>query len=165
MDLVTPNIGLVFWTTVTFIILLFVLGKYAWPAITSAIAKREAYIANAIRVADKANERFERIKEERASILAEAREEQNRILKEVHALKEKLIEEAKTQAQAEADKIIKEARIAIQSEKEQAMKDVKTQVATLSIGVASKVLRKNLEADDSQLELVNKILDGVKSLN
>ncbi len=165
MELFNPETGLLIWMLIVFLSVLAILGKFAWPAITQAIAKREQHIANAIRIANEANDRFERIKGERDAIIAAAREEQNNILKEVHALKEKLIEEAKNQAKAEAAKIIEEARITIKGEKEQALKDIKNQVAIISVGVATKVLRKNLESDESQLELVNKILDGVKSLN
>ena len=165
MDLVTPNIGLVFWTTLTFLILLFILGKYVWPVITQALAKREQYIANAIRVADEANTRFERIKEERSAIIAAAREEQNNILKEVHALREKLIEEAKEQATFEANRIISDARTAIKAEKEQALKEVRNEVAILSVSIAGKVLHLNLESDKAQMDLVNTLLDDVKTLN
>lgn len=165
MELFNPETGLIIWMLIVFLSVLFVLGKYAWPAITGAIAKREQYIANAIRVADEANEKLERIKDERNEILGKAREEQNNILKEVQALKEQLIEEAKTKAKIEAEKMIEDARQSINAEKEQALKEVKNQVARLSVDIASRVLRKNLEGDEAQLELVNKIFDEVKILN
>jgi F-type H+-transporting ATPase subunit b len=165
MELFNPEKGLIIWMLVVFLSVLFILWKFAWPYITSAIAKREQYIANAVKVADEANEKLERIKEERNAILAKAREEQNNMLKEVQALREQIIEDAKTKAKAEAEKIMEEARQTIVSEKEQALKEVKNQVALLSVNIAGRVLRKNLEGDEAQLELVNKIFDEVKILN
>lgn len=165
MDLVTPNIGLVFWTTVSFLILLVILGKFAWPVISKAIATREQYISDSIRKADEANAKMESIKEERRVILAAAKEEQNNILKEVHALKEKLVLEAKTQAQLDANKIIEDARRTILQDKEKALKEIKNQVALISVGIAGKLLKKNLEGDKAQLEYVNTILDEIKVLN
>ncbi|MDR1678940.1 MAG: F0F1 ATP synthase subunit B [Prevotellaceae bacterium] len=165
MELFNPESGLIFWMLIVFGTVLFILGKYAWPVITSAIAKREAYIANAIRVADEANDRLERIKEERNEILAQAREEQNNMLKEVQQLKEKLIGDAKEQAAVEAKKLIDDARKAIIAEKEQALKDVRNQVAQLSVDIAGRVLRKNLANNNEQLELVNKMFDEVTTLN
>jgi F-type H+-transporting ATPase subunit b len=147
-----------------FLVVLFILGKFAWPVITKAIANREKYISDSISVADEAHAKLEGIKAERNTILAQAREEQNVILKEVQLLKEKLIEDAKTQAHAEADKIIADARQSILAEKEQALKEIRNQVALLSIGIAGKVLRKNLESDASQTELVNTLLDEANML-
>lgn len=164
MELFSPESGLIIWMLVVFLSVVIILGKFAWPAITEAIAKRELHIANAIRVADEANEKFERIKEERVAIINEAREEQNRILKEVHTLREKLMEEAKEQAITEANRLIEDARLTIKAEKKQALKEVRNQVALLSVEIAGRVLRKNLESDKSQLDLVNTILDDVKSL-
>lgn len=164
MELFSPESGLIIWTLVVFLSVFFILAKFAWPVITQAIAKREQHIANAIRIADEANEKFERIKEERVSIINAAREEQNKILKEVHILKEKLMDEAKEQASAEAHRMIEEARQTIKAEKDQALKEVRHQVAQLSVEIAGKVLRKNLETDQAQLNLVNTILDDVKSI-
>lgn len=164
MELFSPESGLIIWMLVVFLSVVIILGKFAWPAITEAIAKREQHIANAIRVADEANEKFERIKEERVAIINEAREEQNRILKEVHTLREKLMAEAKDQAIEEANRLIEDARLTIKAEKEQALKEVRNQVALLSVEIAGRVLRKNLESDKSQLDLVNTILDDTKTL-
>lgn len=159
MELFTPESGLIFWMLLVFLVVLFVLGKFAWPFITNAIAEREKYINDSVKAADEAFSKLETVKEERTMILAKAREEQNTLLKEVQVMKEKFIEDAKEQARTEADKIITDARLKIQAEKEQALKEVKDQVALLSIGIASKVLRKNLESDASQIELVDTLLD------
>jgi len=159
MELFTPEAGLIFWMLIVFLTVLFVLWKFAWPSITKAIANREKYINDSVKAADEAFSKLESIKEERNVILSKAREEQNTLLKEVQALREKLIEDAKNQARMEADKLIADARQSILAEKEQALKEVRNQVALLSIGIAGKVLRKNLESEKSQMELVDQILD------
>lgn len=159
MELFTPETGLIFWMLLVFLVVLSVLGKFAWPFITKAIAEREKYINDSVKAAEEAFSKLESIKEERNEILAKSREEQNTLLKEVQILKEKLIEDAKIQARAEADKLVADARQSILAEKEQALKEVRNQVALLSIGIAGKVLRKNLESETSQIELVNQLLD------
>lgn len=159
MELFTPESGLLFWMLLVFLVVVFVLGKFAWPFITNAIAEREKYINDSVKAADEAFSKLETVKDERTIILAKAREEQNALMKEVQVMKEKFIEGAKEQARAEADKIIANARVSIQAEKEQALKEVRNQVALLSLGIASKVLRKNLESDKSQIELVDTLLD------
>ncbi|MCK9311759.1 MAG: F0F1 ATP synthase subunit B [Bacteroidales bacterium] len=159
MELFTPESGLIFWMLIVFLTVLFVLWKFAWPSITKAIANREKYINDSVKAADEAFSKLETIKEERNAILTKAREEQNAQFKEVQVLKEKLIEDAKNEARAEADKLIADARKSILAEKEQALKEVRNQVALLSIGIAGRVLRKNLESDKSQMELVDQILD------
>jgi len=164
MGLFTPETGLIFWMLLVFLSVLLILGKFAWPAITQAIAKREQYINESVRAADLAYEKLELVKEQKNAILSKAREDQNTILKEVQVLKEKLIEDAKIQAREEADKLIADARQNILSEKEQALKEVRNQVALLSIGIAGKLLRKNLETDPAQLALVNQMLDEVNTL-
>jgi F-type H+-transporting ATPase subunit b len=164
MDLVTPGFGLVFWTTLTFIILLVILGKTAWPAITKAIAKREAYIADSIKKADEVNAQLEGIKEDRKATLATAKEEANEILKEVKQLKDKLLLEAIDQAKAESNKIIEDAKATIEQEKEKALKGIKNQVALISIEIAGKVLKKSLESDKAQQEYVNTLLDDINAL-
>lgn len=165
MDLVTPGFGLVFWTTLTFIILLVILGKFAWPVIAKAIANRDAYIAESLKKADEVTIQLESIKEDRKIALAKAKEEANSILKEVTQLKEKLIQEAKDQAKAEASKIILDAKTAIEQEKEKALKGIKNQVALISIDIAEKVLKKSMSEDKAQQEYVKKLLDDVKVLN
>jgi F-type H+-transporting ATPase subunit b len=164
MGLFTPETGLIFWMLLVFLTVVFILGKFAWPVITKGIADREKHITDSVLAADEAYRKLESIKEERITILAEAREEQNAILKEVQVLREKLIEDAKTQAQVEAGKLVAEARLSIQAEKEQALKEVRNQVAILSIDIAGKLLRKNLETDSAQNELVNKMLDEADTM-
>ena len=164
MELFTPESGLIFWMLIVFLTVLFVLWKFAWPSITSAIASREKYINDSVKAADEAFSKLDFIKEQRIAILAKAREEQNTLLKEVQVMKEKLIEDAKKQARLEADRLIADARHSILAEKEQALKEVRDQVALLSISIAGKVLRKDLESDSSQMALINTILDEMDTL-
>jgi len=165
MELFNPEQGLIIWMMLVFLIVFGILGKFAFPAITKAIAKREQHISDSIRKADEVNAQLEHIKEERKAILAAAKEEQNNILKEVHLLKEKLIEEAKDQSKIAAAKIIEEAKATILQEKEKALKEIKNQVAIISVNIAGKVLRKNLEQEKAQLDYVNVLLDDIKVLN
>ena len=159
MELFTPDIGLILWMLIPFGIVFFVLAKFAWPAIIKGVDKRAAFIEDSLKAAHEANDRLAGIKEESELILAAAKEEQLRVLKDGADVRAQMIQEAKQQAAVEADKIIQEARLSIRKEKEDAIREVRAQVAELSIGIAEKVLRKNLENKEAQLELVNKLID------
>jgi F-type H+-transporting ATPase subunit b len=159
MELFTPDIGLVLWMLIPFSIVFFVLAKYAWPAIIKGIEERGKFIDDSIQAANEANARLEGIKAEGDQLLAEARAEQLRLLKEASDMHAQLIREAKQQAGVEADKVLAEARAEIQREKEQAVRDIRSQVAELSLDIAEKVLRKNLDNKAAQMELVDKLLE------
>jgi len=159
MELFTPDIGLILWMLIPFCIVFFVLAKFAWPAIIKGVDKRAAFIEDSLKAAHEANDRLAGIKEESELILAAAKEEQLRVLKDGADVRAQMIQEAKQQAAVEADKIIQEARLSIRKEKEDAIREVRAQVAELSIGIAEKVLRRNLENKEAQLELVNKLID------
>jgi F-type H+-transporting ATPase subunit b len=164
MELFNPESGLIIWMLIVFCALLFILAKFAFPVITKAISAREEYISNAIKVADEAKRELAQIEEERKAILNKAREEQNVILKEVQDLRVKLIDDAKNQAKIEAEKIISNARLAIEAEKQMALKEVRNQVAILSVDIAEKVLRKNLQSDKAQMDLVSQLMNEVDIL-
>ncbi|MDR1371389.1 MAG: F0F1 ATP synthase subunit B [Dysgonamonadaceae bacterium] len=159
MELFTPDIGLICWMIIPFGVVFFILAKFAWPAIIKGVDKRAAFIDESLKAAQEANDRLAGIKEESEKILVQAREEQLQILKNGADMREQMIKDAKQQAAVEADKLIEEARMAIQKEKEDAIRDVRAQVAELSINIAEKVLRKNLEKKEAQMELVNKLID------
>lgn len=161
MALLTPDIGLLFWMVLCFVIVLFILGKFAWPVITGMIAERGEYIENSLLAAKEANEKLQNIKAESEKILAEAKNEQMKILHEATKVKEQIISEAKTKAETEAAKIIDGAKANIQQEKENAIKDIRAQVAELSVEVAEKVIRKQLSSEESQIEMINKMLDEI----
>jgi len=162
MDLVTPELGLVFWTTISFLIFLALLRLFAWKPILGAINDRERFIEDSLAKADAAKFEMERLSEEIEASLKQSRIERDDILSEARKVKEKIIAESKEAAQAEGAKMIEKARIEINNQKAIAMADVKNQVATLSLEIAEKVLRKQFEDSKKQDELVTELLKEVK---
>jgi F-type H+-transporting ATPase subunit b len=162
MDLVTPHIGLVFWTTLCFAILLFILGKYAWKPILAAVAEREQSIETALSRAEAVKEEMARLTSENEALLKSARAERDAILAEATKVKNQIISDAKEAAQKEGARQMEIARIEINNQKAIAMADVKNQVASLSLEIAEKVLRKQFEDQKKQDELVRDLLKDVK---
>ncbi len=158
MDLVTPDVGLIFWSTLFFLILLLVLGKFAWPAILSAIRARNESIRNALDAAERAKKEMAKLQADNEKILAEAKAERDSLLREAREVKEKILAEAKEQAALEAKKMIRSARESIRTEKAAAISDLKKQVAGLSVDIAEKILRTKLKETRSQKELVSKLI-------
>ncbi|MGI4749593.1 MAG: F0F1 ATP synthase subunit B [Janthinobacterium lividum] len=162
MELVTPEIGLVFWTTLSFLILFLVLAKFAWKPIMSAIDERERSIEDALFKAEAAKEEMVRLTNENEQLLKQTRAERDLILKEAKQVKDQIITEAKNNAIVEGNKLIEKAKIEINSQKELAMADVKNQIATLSVDIAEKILRKQFDDKQKQNELVTDLLKEVK---
>lgn len=162
MDLITPEIGLIFWTALTFFILLFVLKKFAWKPILGAVSSREESILNALESAEAAKKEMENLTADNEKLLKEARAERDAMMKEARELKAKMIADAKDEAKIEADKMISNAQAAIQSEKKSAIAEIKTQVASLSLDIAEKVVKDELSNKDKQLKLVETMLDDAK---
>lgn len=159
MDLITPEFGLVFWTLITFLILLFILRKFAWKPILGAVSEREEGIKEALASAEKARQEMENLQADNERILQEARAERETMLKEAREMKNKIISDAKEEAQNQADKMIKQAQAAIESEKKAAMAELKSHVAGLSIDIAEKVVKNELSNKDKQLKLVESMLE------
>ena len=159
MSLLTPDSGLLFWMFVSFGIVFFVLAKFGFPIITKMVEERKAYIENALDSAKTAKIQLEKVTEDGAKILADARSQQMILLKEGTDMRDKIIDDAKQLAIIEAEKVMQEARLLIQKEKENAIKDIKNQVAALSVEIAEKILRKNLDNQLAQMELIDKLLD------
>ena len=162
MNLVTPQIGLVFWTTLCFAILLFILRKFAWKPILEAISERERSIEDSLSKAEAAKEEMARLTNENEALLKQAYAERDVILQEARKLKDKIVSEAKEAAQTEGARMIENARLEINMQKALAIADVKNQVATLSIEIAEKVLRKQFEDAKKQDALVTELLKEVK---
>ncbi|MDB5002243.1 MAG: atpF [Mucilaginibacter sp.] len=162
MELVTPHIGLVFWTTISFLILLFILGKFAWKPILSAINERERFIEDALLKAEAAKEEMSRLTNENEALLKQARAERDVILHEAKKVKDQIISDAKEAAHTEGARMIEMARVEINNQKAIAMADVKNQVATLSLEIAEKVLKQQLADQQKQDELVSQLLREVK---
>ena len=138
------SIGLFFWQTIIFILLIFLLKKFAWKPILDAVNEREEGIKNALLSAEKAKEEMASLQSDNEETLKKARSERDSLLKEAREIKQQLIDEAKNEAKNEAKKIISQAQETIQNEKNAAIVDLKNQVASLSIDIAEKVLKEKL---------------------
>jgi F-type H+-transporting ATPase subunit b len=160
-SLIEPGIGLIFWTSITFLLLVFILGKYAWKPILSAIKAREKSIEDALGSAEKALNDMRELRANNEKILADARNEKENLLKEAREIKESIILEAKNKAQQDANRIMATAREQIASEKNTAIADLKKQVAILSIEIAEKILRSELSNDEKQKALVSNLMNDV----
>lgn len=162
MKLLLPDFGLLIWTLLAFLIVFFILGKFAWPAIVKALKEREQGIADSLATAERVKAEMAQLKSENEALLAKAREERAQLLKEARDTKDKIINEAKEQAKAEANKIILDAQAAIQQQKMAALTDVKNQVGTLVIEVAEKVLRRQLNGKGEQENYIKQLANEVK---
>ena len=159
MDLVTPQIGLLFWTVLIFLILVFLLAKFAWKPILRMVEERTKNIEDALNSAENAKKEMAGLKAENEQIMKEARAERDKIVREAREMKDKIIEESKETAKAEADKILAQARKLIDDEKRAAMNELKDQVAELSVAIAEKILTKELSDKKKQAELIDDILN------
>jgi len=155
------SIGLFFWQTIIFILLIFLLKKFAWKPILDAVNEREEGIKNALLSAEKAKEEMASLQSDNEETLKKARSERDSLLKEAREIKQQLIDEAKSEAKNEAKKIISQAQETIQNEKNAAIVDLKNQVASLSIDIAEKVLKEKLSDDQSQMNLVKDLVKEV----
>ncbi len=160
--LVLPDIGLVFWNTIAFLVLLIVLGKFAWKPMLKAINERESGIEEALLKADKMKAEITAMQNENEALLAKAREERATIIKEAKEASEKMVNEAKDKAKSEYERIISDAQAAIAQQKNAAMVEVKNQVGALVINVAEKVLRKELSNKADQESYIKQIAEEVK---
>jgi F-type H+-transporting ATPase subunit b len=152
------SIGLFFWQSMIFIGLLFLLRKYAWGPILSAVNERETSIKDALASAEAARSEMEVLQSDNQRILKEARAEKEAMLKEAQSTRAELINTAKEEAQQEADKILTQAQEAIQNEKRAAISELKEQVGSIAMDIAEKVLKKELESKDKQVELIAQLL-------
>lgn len=162
MELLTPGTGLIIWQLIIFVALFFLLSKLAWKPIISSLKERENSIQEALSTAEKARLEMAQLKSDNEKLLKEAREERDRILREAREVANRLKDDATTDAKKAADKIVEEARAAINIEKQAALKEVKIQVATFSLQIAEKLLKKNLAGDKEQKELVESFIKDVK---
>ena len=145
MDLLVPSSGLLFWMTITFFVVLFILWKWGFPAITDMVRERNAFIDDSLRKAQEANDKLANIQQEGESILQEARSEQARILKDAADTRDAIVGKAQ--------------------ERQNAISDIRAQVAVLSVQIAEKVLREKLSTDKAQMDLIDRLLDEVSVNN
>jgi F-type H+-transporting ATPase subunit b len=162
MDLLLPHLGLIVWTIIAFLVVLFILKKYAWGPILKGLNDREANIADSIATAEKVKLEMAQLKSENEDLLASAREERAIMLKEAKEIKEKMILAAKDEAKVQASKIIADAHASIENQKMAAMTDLKNQVGNMVIEVSEKILRRELSNKAEQENYIKQIAAEVK---
>ncbi|GAF02415.1 F0F1 ATP synthase subunit B [Saccharicrinis fermentans] len=163
MDFIlTPDPGLVFWTTLSFVFLVFILKKYAWGPILHALNVRNETIEQSLQAAEKAKAEIDNLVKVRQEMMDAAKDERDELLKETRELKDKIIAEARLGASQEADKIIDSARKQIVAEKVAAMKELKKQVAELSVDIAGLIIQSELKDDNKQRAIIDSYLENVK---
>jgi F-type H+-transporting ATPase subunit b len=163
MELIQPGLGLIFWMTISFGAVLFILAKFAWKPILKSLKEREHSIDEALHAADKAREEMKQLQFSNEKLLREAKNDRDAILNEARKIREKMIEDARTKANEEAQRIVENAKERIENEKMAAITDLKNQIALLSIEIAEKLIREELSKDKKQEELIRKMLDEIKT--
>ncbi len=163
MNLMLPDTGLLFWMTIIFGLVLFVLAKFGFPLITGMVDKRNKRINDSLEAARTAEEAIAHLKEEQERIIAETRAEQNKLMQEAAAERDRMIAQAQDQARAEAQKILDETKVRIDQEKEDAMRELRNEVAKMSLAIAEKVVRRDLASDTAQKDLVDKLVTDISS--
>jgi F-type H+-transporting ATPase subunit b len=159
MSLILPDLGLLFWMTLIFLLFWFLMGKFAFKPIVKAIKDREQSIDDALSAADKAKNEMQQLQSDNAALLKEAREESAKILKEAKEIKESVIAEAHSKAKDEAAKIVASAKVEIDAQKKAALAEVKNEVSKLSLEIAQKVLGRELDAAKDQQSYINSLVD------
>ena len=159
MNLLLPDSGLIFWMTIIFAIVFFVLAKFGFPMITGMVEKRKTRIEEAIEAARKAEDAIAHLNQEQERLITQTREQQAQLKKDAAAERDRMIALAPEQARVEAQKIMDEAKARIAEEKEDALRDMRREVSVLSLAIAEQILRKELKSDKSQKELVDKLVD------
>jgi F-type H+-transporting ATPase subunit b len=162
MDLFNPSIGLIVWSSIVFLSLFFILAKFAWKPVMAAIKEREQFIDDALNKAELAKQEMARLTSQNEDLMKQARAERDEILKEAKKLKDNIVNEAKTSAQTEGNKLIEKARIEIENQKKAALAELKGQVSSLSLDIAERVLRSQLDDKAKQQDLVANLLKDVE---
>lgn len=164
MELIKPEFGLIFWMTISFVLVMLLLGKFAWPIILKSLKEREESIASALDSARRAKEEMASLKADNEKLIMQARAERDQLLKEARDTRDSIVAEARVKAQAEANKIMAQTRETINNEKMAAITELKNQVASMSIEIAEKILRHELSNDEKQKNLMDNLIKDI-SLN
>ena len=164
MSLLLPDSGLLFWMLLSFGVVFVVLAKYGFPVLTKMVEERRAYIDQSLEVARQANAQLAKLKEGDA-LIAAANKEQGRIMREAMHERDKIIVEARKHAEALAQKELDDVKQQIQQEKEEAIRDIRRQVAVLSVDIAEKIIRHNLDKEQDQMEMIDRMLDEMLTAN
>ena len=160
-SILTPDLGLLFWMLLAFLVVFFVVPKFGFPAIIGMVESRKQYIDASLKKAHEASERLANIQKEGESMLQEARQKQAQILKEAADTRDAIVAQAQEKAREEGNRLIAEAKGEIESQKQAAISEIRAQVAELSVKVAEKILRKELASDAQQMETIDRLLDEV----
>lgn len=161
MSLITPDFGLFFWMAIVFIIVLAILWKWGFPSIVNMVNSRKEFIDDSLRKAHEANERLANIQKEGETMLQNAREKQAQILKDAADTRDAIVVKAQEKATNEGSRLLNEAKAEIEAEKQNAIRDIRSQVAEISVQVAEKIVREKLSSNESQMELINKLLNDI----
>ena len=162
MELVLPGIGLIFWMTLSFLILAFILGKFGWPVIVQALDKRETKISEALELAEKTREEMKALQANNEQLLREAKEERDAILAEARKVSQKMYDEAKEKDNEEAQRILTSAKENIHYEQMKAIAEVRNTIAELSLEIAGKVLSEEMKENGRHASYVNRLVDEIK---
>jgi len=162
MDLLTPELGLFFWTLIAFLAVFFILRKFAWKPILNSLGEREKGIADSIATAERVKGEMSQLQAQNEKLLAQAREERTTMLREAKEMKDKIVNDAKDQAKEEANKIIIDAQQQIMQQKNAAMTEVRNEIGSLALEVAEKILRKQLNASEGQEAYMNMMAENIK---
>lgn len=162
MELATPGIGLIFWTTLTFLIIIFLLSKFAWKPILQAVNERNESIDKALKAAEDAKSQMSKLEASNKALLREAQSEKDQLIQNAKKEADRIIVEASEKATIESDRILKAAQSEIQAEKNAALSEVKREVSTLSVKIAEKLIREQLKNDSAQHQLISKYIEESK---
>jgi F-type H+-transporting ATPase subunit b len=162
IPLVIPDFGLFIWQLVVFLIVLFVLSRYAWKPITTALKDREKSIEDALRQAELARQEMQKLQSDNQKLLDEARMERDKMLKEAQKVANEIIEQSKTKAEAEYNRKLEDAQRAIEAEKNAAVSEIKNQISSLSLEIAQTLLKKELENPEKQKNLITDLIKDIK---
>lgn len=165
MSLLLPDSGLLFWMTLVFLVVFFILKKWGFPSIIKMVNERKEYIDESLAKAEEANLRLANIQKQGEELLMEAREKQAQILREASETRETIVGQAQEKAREESAHILSEAKAEIESQKQAAIRDIRSQVAELSVQIAEKILHKELSDSAEQTQLIDSLLDEVASSN
>jgi len=160
MELLNPGIGLIFWMTLAFSIVLFILKKFAWPSIIQSLKDREQHIEDALLAADRAHEEMKKLQIDNEALLKKAKEERDVIMADARKLRDKMLDETRLRANDEADRIVENAKVRIDNERKAALTDIKNEIAKISIDIAEKILREKMQSSKEQKEYIEKLIDS-----
>ena len=164
-SILTPDLGLLFWMLLAFLVVFFVVAKFGFPAIIDMVENRNRYIDESLQKAHEASERLANIQKEGESMLQEARQKQAQLLKEAAETRDAIVSQAQEKSREEGARLLSEAKAEIESQKQAAISEIRAQVAELSVKVAEKILRKELSSEAKQMETIDRLLDDISEVD